>query len=256
MDGAQKMDNDVESMELNEYLQFLIRNFFSQYSDKKIMLSIYNIEKQLIFSTKLTQEILMVNILDIIYTTPLQRDNNNPHSKYLHALDNALDFVLKSQEGCSIIVFDKLGNRFGALKVRIDPLFKHNDICGISVKAMNFTKLFFGVDKGADLVYTNSGIKIGRSEIEHLSNRQKQILFLLLLGFTQNKIAESLEITRGTVVKTIAQICQKLHFPTLSASYLLQSINKHDVLKMLSLPDMKIEPMIIFVTHDLSWVYT
>lgn len=248
------MDDYVESMELNEYLQFLIRNFFSQYKDKKIMLSIYNIEKQLVFSTKLTQEILMMNILDIIYTTPLQRDNKNLHSKYLHVLDKALNFVLKSQEGCSIIAFDKLGNMFGALQVRLDPLFKHNSICGISLRAMNFTKLFFGVDKVADLGYINSGKKIGKSEIEHLSNRQKQILFLLLLGFTQNKIAEGLEIGRGTVVKTIAQICQKLNLPTLSASYLLQSVDKDEVLKMLSLPDMKIEPMVVFVTHDLSWI--
>ena len=80
------------------------------------------------------------------------------------------------------------------------------------------------------LIQTGESIdqKISSSHI-HLTLRQKQIIFYLIIGLTQENIARILKISRGTVVKMIANdICPKFNLVSGSATFLVKEILKYD----------------------------
>ena len=63
----------------------------------------------------------------------------------------------------------------------------------------------------------------------NLSLRQRQIVFYLLLNYSQNTIAQLMGISRGTICKIIAEdICPKFDLPGNSATLLVNEILKYD----------------------------
>ena len=245
----------INSLTNDEYLQFLIDVHYSNYEDKNILLGVYDVKKRKKFSTKLSKKLFKFSDDECLNFDFNQQPLLNMFPS-LSIVDEMFDLILKTGNGYCCIIFDKLDGRFGAMHARIDPIFKNSEICGFVNRSYNFTKLFFGVGKLADAPAEMNKKSITGKELEVLSSRQKQILFLSLIDFTQEQIANSLHVTRGTIVKTIANICEKLTLETTSLQSLLNVFDRSSFLKALSLPNIAFEPVAIIMPHDLEAHWT
>lgn len=244
--------SDLSLLSSEEYLQLLIDLYFSQYKDKKIFLSIYNNRREKKFTSDLAQ---------VIFNCPDSQCLNKSLSEQpllkkfpqLFIINKIFDLIIETNQGYSFIIFDKYDGKFGALHTRIDPIFHNSTICGFVSKSYNYTKLIFGIDKFYIAQQSESEkVKITAKDLEILTSKQRKILFLLAIDYTQEQISKHLEVSRGTIVKTIATISQKLNLKTVSAGYLMKAINRSSILSKLPLPDIEFDPIIIIIEHDLE----
>lgn len=242
----------IDKMSADEYLQFLLDVYFRNYIDKKILMGVYDVQKRGKFSTELSKKIFSYTEPDFFNLTPDQQPVLQKFPKVLALINNTFDLVLSRGDSYTCVIFDRINSHFGAMHLRVDPIFHGNIICGIVTRSYNFTKLWFGVDKFTTRIENHEKVVISADDLMVLTARQKQMLFLLLMGFTQDRIAESFHITRGTVVKTVANICDRFNLKKNSFYYLQSVIDRASVLKELSLPEIEFEPVAIMFTHDLE----
>jgi len=80
-------------------------------------------------------------------------------------------------------------------------------------------------------------------DLAKLSTRQRQVLFLLALNFTQLEISKRLGITRGSVSGFIIRICKCFNLEFCSTNYLLEKIGKSQIIKSISQPEMVFKPL-------------
>ena len=134
--------------------------------------------------------------------------------------------VIESKTDYQYLINIKLPNGITSYRINIYPLFSgKGEVIGLEIRAKEFC-LFPLNHIIKDEINTN--IKLSSSKIK-LTRRQKQIIFYLLLGYSQRMTAELLRISRGTVAKIIAEeICPKFNLPGTSSSMLVAEIVKYD----------------------------
>lgn len=86
-----------------------------------------------------------------------------------------------------------------------------------------------------------------------LTNRQHEILFLLLCGMTQTDIATFLELKRGTISTVVNHLCQKFNIEGANTSLLLKAARKRGVSE--SIPPTLKQPRIIILNPQLRAKY-
>lgn len=238
----------------DEYLEFLIQTHFKHYINKNIFLSIYDFNKKFKMATNLSRNTFNLDNLVLQNLLIYEMPHLQTHQHIIKVIDEVLDYVLQTANPAIYIVFDKFQNLFGAVHVRCDPIFTpQNEVCGVSFRAYDFTKLYFGAfsipDNSQKHTSQKKNIEI---KYDSFSEREKHILFLLAINFTQEVIADTLQITRGTVAKTISRICNKLKLNYTSATYLINHLDKTEILFNLTLPKSMIKPCIIKITDIIS----
>lgn len=104
------------------------------------------------------------------------------------------------------------------------PIFSPNgEVIGTEVIGLEYCAFPY-----AKLIEDQPG-QVLSSENINLTLRQKQILFYLIIGYSQQAIADFLGIKRGTIAKLIAEeICPKFKLPGGSATQLVKTILKYD----------------------------
>ena len=243
--------NQLVELTPDEYLQFLIASHFANYREANVMLSVYDVYKRIQFNTRFCEKIFSVNLEEIKGLTPRQMQNQLitlQRDEISTAIEAAMDYVLNSSNSCSYIVFSKYNNIVGALHVRIDPVYTLNQqICGLACRGYDFTDLLWGIKGLYPPAEPSQALNL-----KLLSDRQKQVLFLLAIDFTQDKIAQLMQITRGSVSRMISQICAKLNLTCHSGSYLVDTIGRKTIITNLELPDVAFRPLIIRIEHDLE----
>lgn len=243
-----QLEEYVSRLTPSEYLKFIIRYHYSQYYDKQIMLSVYDKNHKLCFTSKLMHTMFNLNHNEIIGKNQLEMPHAATHEKPAQHSMKAGSYALAQQKPITSIIFDRYNDMVGALYSRFDPIFMpdNSEVCGYSVRSYNYTKLFWGVDW---MTEENEGTK--QLDLTTLTQRQHQVLFLLALNFTQDKIANSLAITRGSVSKLISQICNKFDLPGHSAGYLLKYMGRKNILKKLEMPGINFFPVAILIEHEM-----
>ena len=243
--------NFVKNLNKDEYLQFMIESFYSNYQDKNMLITVYDSQKKLRFCTDFAKKIWGINpaiaIGKSIFDSPVFKKNKTALKKY----DSIQSYVLNTGNPASIIIFDKYQKLIGATHGSITPIISsQNEICGLEVKTYDFTKLFWGAHH---LKEPSDETKIKfEYDFTQLSSRQRQVLLLLAFNFTQEQIAECFGITRGGVAQTISRICKFFNFSYTSGVYLLDTLGRAKIISQLNLPFIKLKPCVIIVKQDFS----
>jgi hypothetical protein len=234
------LTDSIRTAQSDEYLNFLIEAYFQHYSDVNIWLSIYDTNKRLKFSTTAIDNFFNVNFADNYNHRPTEMQHAKEVMDVLNMQEAMMEHCIQSASSCSHLVFNKFRGLLGAVHVQFDPIFDSQHIvCGVSVRTFDATSVIFGM---SHLVETD---KPNRYDLTKLSSRQRQVLFLLALGFTQLSISERLGITRGSVSGFIIRICKCFNLEFCSANYLLEKIGKSQIIKSISQPEIVFKPFVI-----------
>lgn len=238
------------SHEYEEFLEHIIKIFFSSYKDKKIFLSIFNLDKKCLFATDRTK--LEFGFLKHINETDYFVLSQNEKLKidyYHNATKEILDMCMNSHSIVSCIVFDKLSNRHGALHIMYTPIYAPNgNVCGVLSQGYDYTRMFWGCNN-----FNNADFNI--SLLKSLTQRQRNILYLLAIGYSQKRVSDALNIKRGTVSNVCYQISIRLGFESYSVEKLLERIGRYNIIKTLDVPDINIKSMIMYFVHSKSLEY-
>lgn len=88
------------------------------------------------------------------------------------------------------------------------------------------------------------------AELERFTNREREILFLLSNGATQDRISQILNISRGTTASIISnQLCPKFNIAGANTRLLMEAAIKSGMYKYI--PKSLWKPCLIVLNHDL-----
>lgn len=73
--------------------------------------------------------------------------------------------------------------------------------------------------------------KIPLAELQKLSKRTKQVLFLTILGYSQQQIAEILTVTRGTIATIIHRLAVKFNLESSKLHHFLERVNAQEFIQ-------------------------
>lgn len=241
------LTDSIQTAKSDEYLNFLIEAYFQHYSDVNIWLSIYDTKKRLKFSTTAIDHFFNVNFADNYNHRPTEMQHATEIMDVLIMQEAIMERCIQSASSGSHLIFNKFRGLLGAVHVQFDPIFDSQHIvCGVSVRTFDATSVIFGIEH---LIETD---KHDNYDLAKLSTRQRQVLFLLALNFTQLEISKRLGITRGSVSGFIIRICKCFNLEFCSANYLLEKIGKSQIIKSISQPEMVFKPFVLqFNNHEI-----
>lgn len=233
----------------NSFLKYIVKIFFSNYQDKKIYLSIFNLDKDCIFKTdrlkeefgflKYASDSSYKNLSDLEL---LKIDCYNGITK------DILNTCIHEQSIISCIIFDKLIKHHGALHIMYTPIFAPDGkVCGVLSQGYDYTRLFWGCDNFKD---NNSDLNL--SKLHSLTKRQQDILYLLAIGYSQEKVSSTLGIKRGTVTNVCYNISIRFGLDSYSVEKLIGQIGRYNIMKTLNVPNVDIKSMTMYFVHSKS----
>lgn len=223
--------SNLKSATETNYLQFIVDNFYCHFKDKSIALEICDTNKIIRFITDLELKLYNFNFEEV-------------QGKKI--IEQAKDYVLNTGNTATVIIFEKYKGLIGALHKYYQPIFNpSNKICGISMQTYDYTKLFWGARNLTQSKNANS-----RFDFNLLTSRQQQILLLLAFNLSQEDIATNLSISRGGVARSASRICNTFKLPFSSASLLLDTLGRENIISNLSLQNMKFEPCTVILKND------
>jgi DNA-binding CsgD family transcriptional regulator len=246
--NLEKINQWVNQLSNEEYLQFIIDNHFKYYVDKKLFLSIYDTKRHLRMSTRLNEETYHYTVEELKGIPYEEFPHLQGHTHIINSIIEGMEYVIQHQVPVIFIIFDKYKDLLGAMHLKMDPILTPRyEVCGICTTHYDFTKLFFGVS--ASHLHNNKKNITNKSNLQTLTERQKHVLFLLALNMTQDIIAETLETTRGTIARIIAQICDKFSLSP-SAKTLIDHLGRSEIIEQLTLPQAVVKPHLIRIIPD------
>lgn len=233
----------------NSFLEYLVKIFFSSYQDKKIYLSIFNLDKNCIFTTERTKEEFgfLKHVVDSSYHS--LSDLEVLKIKYYNGITrDVLDICINKQSIVSCIIFDKLIIHHGALHIIYTPIFAPDGkICGVLSQAYDHTRLFWGCGN-----FNDNNPEVNLSKLNSLTQRQQDILYLLAIGYSQEKVSSVLGIKRGTLTNVCHNISIRFGFDSYSVEKLIEEIGRYNIMKMLNVPNVDIKSMTMYFVHPKS----
>ena len=238
-------------MNEDEYLQFLIDYHYSNYRDFPSILSIYDNNKKLRFTTKYRDEFLQAKQKALYGVTPLESTFNLAIDNLpglAQAFEKILAQVISQQQTVSCVVFGRVAAHIGAVHILLEPILNHQQtICGVKSSASNSTGLFFGCNNWSPVNHSQNIHKI--RILQALTVRQQDTLYLLALNFNLQEIAELFKISRGTVSKTLMHIAIKFGIESYSSQIVIDDIGASLILANLHMPNIDLPYRIIYFVH-------
>ncbi len=233
----------------NSFLEYIVKIFFSNYRDKKIYLSIFNLDTDCIFTTDRTKTEFgfLKHVNDPSYKNLsdlelLKIDYYNSITK------DMLATCIHEQSIISCIIFDKLIEHHGSLHIIYTPIFAPDGtVCGVLSQGYDYTRLFWGCDK-----FNDNNSEFNLSRLNSLTKRQQDILYLLAIGYSQEKVSAALGIKRGTVTNVCYNISTRFGFDSYSVEKLIEQIGRYNIMKTLNVPNVDIRSMTIYFVHAKS----
>ena len=228
------------------FLQNIIDSYYINYLDMPILLSVYDLNLKLKFTTRFVQKFYNIAHFYEIEKGVMPDNLNIVSEEMALRIEKRMQLMkhsITSNSITRIIHFDQLGQNCGALHTSYTPIVNSNqEACGIVTQSYDYTAEFFG-SKAFD-----SGDY--QPELENLTFRQKNILCMWAHNLTQEQIANLLCITRGTVSKVIERIAKKFEVTSSAKKVMFQKINRHYLLENLKFPKVNVPPCLISITKD------
>lgn len=221
-------------MKLNEaeqnFLQNCVIRSFEGTNKHDLSLAIYNKDGQVVFSTNQFCQELGINNSEQLLNKTLFEINDSEHACY-ERFNLQQDIITKQCEISYMLLVDgnKTANSDYKL-IRHTPIFMPDGSVigslekGYSKDIMfrNFAEII--TDEMHDITQVCPSHSKPLSHFK-LTEKQHEIVFLLYLGLSQCEIAEILNISRGSVTKTIGRdINPKFNIEGNSSIYLMEKI--------------------------------
>ena len=218
-------------MQSDEYLELLIQNFYARYAQQNVLLSVYNLKQQIVFFTDQLAKISGFTKSDL-YNTIDELAQKYPGTACVHKIFKDSFEVISRQ--CLTVSTFYHGFRDGYFHVvlyQIEGLIFQNEICGYTCKSTNLTPYFLN----PPMKFTTSNKKaiLTKEQLNILSKRELQVLFLLMLNLKQTEIALMLNISVGNTSKLINNVCTKL-INSSSSRILLNTLDRYQVIRTIS----------------------
>jgi len=195
-------------MNINPKLQFLIDNFFVSYNGQNLFCQVTDINNKLVFLNdyfeKQNSIMKRAIVLGKSLSEFIQEQNYSYYDGYISEIENIYEQILNSRQRATFFAYarDKNGNEYIRLANAFPLITADQELIGTYTLSwfanpfnflINFLNNFPGCDQ------RNNQIE----NIPSLSQREHQVLFLLVHKFSQYEIAEFLSISRATVQKII-----------------------------------------------------
>ncbi len=213
--------------------------------DKNIYKIVYDVSGKIIFATnKAAKSYGFDNWLQIKDKKLSQLPTK--HEELFKEIESIREVVINKQQVIDYLYFAEFSKKFDVQLVSHAPIFMPDgEILGSIITSRKFW--LFNLKHLFNRLHKKSLI-IEEDDI-HLSNRQEEILFLIMMGFSQREIATFLKISRGTVAKIIAQdICPKFNINGSSTRLLIEKAFNLNYPKRI--PNFNlIKPQIIIINH-------
>lgn len=195
------------NMFINPKLLHLIDVFFITFNGQNVFCQVTDVNKKLVFLNDYydAQKIILnsKNSLGLTLAEFIVKKNHVYYDKYIDDIEAIYDSVLETGQPKSFLVYAKdLSNNEYVRMANIFPLFSNDNVLLGTYTISWFTNPFSFLTNFQNGLLSNNQ-KAKMPDIPHLSNREHQILFLLIHNFSQYEIANYLQISRGTVQKTI-----------------------------------------------------
>ena len=236
----------IQSLSPDEYLNFIIDSVFNFYRDKDTLISIYDRNKQLRFTTDRNLKLhgLKPGAGGFSGVDPLKT------GKFLNDhLLSAIDCVLSQKTNVTGLVIARFPTFAGAMYITLTPLYYKDEVCGILLKKNISTRLLYSMTPITKQNMWTEKLIIKPEYLKSLSERECAVLFLGALNYSMPAIAKLLAISQGTVRTYITRVCDKLYIPN-SLTYIQKSLEKRLLLNSLSLPNIKFRPIVVLTSGD------
>lgn len=213
--------------------------------DKNIYKIVYDISGKIIFATNNAAKSLgFDNWLQIKNKKLSELSTKN--EELFKEIEHIRELVINKQQVIDYLYFAEFSKNFDVQLVSHAPIFMPNgEVLGSSSTSTRFW--LFNLKHLFNRLYKKS--LVSEEDEIHLSNRQEEILFLIMIGFSQREIAVFLKISRGTVAKIIAQdICPKFKINGSSTKLLIEKALNLNYPKRI--PNFNlVKPQIIIINH-------
>lgn len=220
------MKKKYSDSQIDEYIVNTILPTFSGMVNQDLISTVYDYNDNVILTTqklaqifgyKSWQTVLNQSAQDIIYKQPLPQNISQQFEQNIQTMFD-LRFklsvirheVLKLKRPVSTLLVHPFNRVFDSfLLTTFIPLFMPNgEAVAILGTSTNYS--MFGIQEFRDSLEKLHQTKNKKADIptkfpETLTTRQHEILFLLLLGATQEMVAQILDVSRGSITKTLTQ---------------------------------------------------
>lgn len=232
-----------------EYLDYIIETHYIKYQEMNILLSIYDTDSRLKFASSAIAKLFKIKTEEYNYGgLPSNVAYLDEIKDYVLFHEKMIKECLETKRCCAMIIFEKFRGVIGSMHSRYDPLFDYNgNICGVTLRSFDVTNLIWGLFES-----TNNEIGNQIYDLSKLTRRQQEILFLSAINHTQIEISEMLKIDRGSVSKTISNICKKFGFEHHSINFLVNTLGRKYIIQNIDIPSQLSKPFIIKLDHDKS----
>lgn len=240
--GWQKIIDDLDALDGQEYLQFLIETQFKLYQHKNLLLSIYDANLRLCFTSSAIDKLYGINGQNHIGLRPTEMSHFTEVMEFMRHGEEMLKLCLDSGESLNCLLFGKFRNLIGAVHTSFDPIFDlRGHTCGVEVRSFDATSLIFGV-RHLFLQPKKDSLKY---DLSLLNGKQQQVLFLLALDITQREISTIIGMSRGGVSSIISKICETFNFTFDSSKFLVDTIGKEHIIQSLNQPEILFKPFYV-----------
>lgn len=241
-----------------EFLTSVVMPSFYGSLNKEFIAAIYGLNNKLILATNYYSRMLGFNSyieiqgkshheIDKLHSLP-------QHARLINATNGIRDKVIEMENIITYAEFIQYDDKFHANAVTHYPMF-YTDGSVVAVgKVARPLKLFLNPSTYLDIsedisgVDTEVSIPADLAITGFLTQRQEEVLFLLMQNFSQKQIAKILEINRGSVSSHITLLCEKFGINGQSTPLLIQRAYKLGFLN--KIPASLFKKSIFLLSHD------
>ena len=237
----------------NDFLQKVIIPFFMGTIDKNIISTVHDVDGKIILMTNLHARLWGYrNYKELVGKTMFQLEKVDDHLEIITQIDQIRQRVLQEEKTITYMNFFPYNNCIAMLFCYHFPIFAPNGqvvatrILGEQASLFNHAVEVNQHFRPEDTCLAQ--VRLASKSIK-LTKREQEILYLLVIGFSQNDAADYLGITRGTLVKTIsAKICPKFDIAGSNTKLLIKKVIKSKYFD--NIPRSLLKPKVVLIEND------
>lgn len=237
-----KMLNYLMQNELamqNHYVKSVVLPYFRQFVESNLNVALFDLDGKVLEISKLSAQTAELEYEEVIgksyaNLTPeiIKRschvddvEHLNEITLLFRKIHQIQQLVISEKIAINYVDFIRYKNSFSAELVTHSPIFDYEGNV-VATQALATKHYMFGIlDYLNTLTGKNASFHLYKIQPKiDLSDRQHEILFLMVAGMRRNDICSFLGIRPGTLSKTVARLCQKFGIVGIFINELLDKV--------------------------------
>ena len=204
--------------------------------NKKVINAIYGLNNKLIFATNFYAKMLgFDSYTKIVGKNHYEIDGEfhlPQHAKLIPTANHLRNKVIELESIIGYAEFVQYNDKFHVNTVTNYPIFyPDGSVIAVGKIARPLQmflnpKIYLDLIEDIDCDDDDDEVFLEHSLMENLTQRQEEVLYLLMLNFSQKQIAKILKINRGSVSSHITLLCEKFKINGQSTPLLVQRAHK------------------------------